>query len=157
MPNFRSLEFLRRRVCTIIDIGTADDLISRAYDIFYTLVLLVNLVVTIAYTFDEAEAACGPLLLRIEAATVAFFAVDCALRIWTAKYHHPNLKEWKAVCRYIFSISSASSGSHVDPTLILAFCLTTCPFSSPPGPWPSGCSGWCGSSACSGSTPITIP
>ena len=53
MPNFRSLEFLRRRVCTIIDIGTADDLISRAYDIFYTLVILVNLVVTIAYTFDE--------------------------------------------------------------------------------------------------------
>lgn len=56
MPNFRSLESLRRRICTIIDIGTADDLISRAYDIFYTLVILVNLVVTIAYTFDEAEA-----------------------------------------------------------------------------------------------------
>ena len=106
MPNFRSLESLRRRICTIIDIGTADDLISRAYDIFYTLVILVNLVVTIAYTFDEAEAACGPLLLRIEAATVAFFAVDCALRIWTAKYHHPNLKEWKAVCRYIFSLKA---------------------------------------------------
>ena len=105
MPNFRSLESLRRRICTIIDIGTADDLISRAYDIFYTLVILVNLVVTIAYTFDEAEAACGPLLLRVEAATVAFFAVDCVLRIWTAKYHHPNLKEWKAVCRYIFSFS----------------------------------------------------
>ena len=105
MPNFRSLESLRRRICTIIDIGTADDLISRAYDIFYTLVILVNLVVTIAYTFDEAEATCGPLLLRIEAATVAFFAVDCVLRIWTAKYHHPNLKEWKAVFRYIFSFS----------------------------------------------------
>ena len=56
MPNFRSLESLRRRICTIIDIGTADDLISRAYDIFYTLVILVNLMVTIAYTFDEAEA-----------------------------------------------------------------------------------------------------
>ena len=150
MPNFRSLESLRRRICTIIDIGTADDLISRAYDIFYTLVILVNLVVTIAYTFDEAEAACGPLLLRVEAATVAFFAVDCVLRIWTAKYHHPNLKEWKAVCRYIFSFSGI-----VDLLSFLPF--TTCPFSSPPGPWPSGCSGWCGSSACSGSTPITIP
>ena len=31
--------------------------------------------------------------------------MDCVLRIWTAKYHHPNLKEWKAVCRYIFSFS----------------------------------------------------
>lgn len=47
MPNFRSLESLRRRVCTIINIGTADDLISRAYDIFYTLVILVNLMVTL--------------------------------------------------------------------------------------------------------------
>ena len=105
MPNLKSLESLRRRICTIIDIGTADDLISRAYDIFYTLVILVNLMVTITYTFDEAEAACGPLLLRIEAATVAFFAVDCILRIWTAACHHPALPEWKAACAYIFSFS----------------------------------------------------
>ncbi len=38
-----------------------------------TLVILVNLAVTIAYTFDGAEARCGGLLLDIEAATVAFF------------------------------------------------------------------------------------
>ena len=105
MPNFRSLESLRRRVCTIIDIGTADDLISRAYDIFYTLVILVNLAVTIAYTFDEVEARCGGLLLDIEEITVAFFAVDCILRIWTAACHHPALPEWKAACAYIFSFS----------------------------------------------------
>ena len=79
----RSADSLRRRVCSIIDIGTADDLISRGYDILYTLVILLNLAVTIAYTFDEAEARCGGLLLDIEAATVAFFAADCALRIWT--------------------------------------------------------------------------
>ena len=105
MPNFRSLESLRRRVCTIIDIGTADDLIRRAYDIFYTLVILVNLAVTIAYTFDEVEARCGGLLLDIEEITVAFFAVDCILRIWTAACHHPALPEWKAACAYIFSFS----------------------------------------------------
>ena len=52
----RSIEPLRRRVCSIIDIGTADDFISRGYDILYTLVILINLAVTIAYTFDEVEA-----------------------------------------------------------------------------------------------------
>ena len=57
MPDIRSIEPLRWRICSIIDIGTADDFISRAYDIFYTLVILVNLAVTIAYTFDGAEAA----------------------------------------------------------------------------------------------------
>ena len=101
----RSIEPLRRRVCSIIDIGTADDLISRGYDILYTLVILVNLAVTIAYTFDEAEARCGGLLLDIEAATVAFFAVDCILRLWTAACHHPALPEWKAICAYVFSFS----------------------------------------------------
>ena len=74
MPDIRSIEPLRRRICSIIDIGTADDFISRSYDIFYTLVILVNLAVTIAYTFDGAEARCGGLLLDIEAAAVAFFA-----------------------------------------------------------------------------------
>ena len=105
MPDIRSIEPLRRRVCSIIDIGTADDFISRAYDIFYTLVILVNLAVTIAYTFDGAEARCGGLLLDIEAATVAFFAVDCALRIWTAKFRSPGMKEWRAVYKYVFSFS----------------------------------------------------
>ena len=88
IPDIRSIEPLRRRICSIIDIGTADDFISRAYDIFYTLVILVNLAVTIAYTFDGAEARCGGLL-DIEAATVAFFAADCALRIWTANSAAP--------------------------------------------------------------------
>lgn len=105
MPDIRSIEPLRRRICSIIDIGTADDFISRAYDIFYTLVILVNLAVTIAYTFDGAEARCGGLLLDIEAATVAFFAADCALRIWTAKFRAPGMKEWRAVCKYVFSFS----------------------------------------------------
>lgn len=105
MPDIRSIEPLRRRICSIIDIGTADDFISRAYDIFYTLVILVNLAVTIAYTFDGAEARCGGLLLDIEAATVAFFAVDCALRIWTAKFRSPGMKEWRAFCKYVFSFS----------------------------------------------------
>ena len=101
----RSIEPLRRRVCSIIDIGTADDFISRGYDILYTLVILINLAVTIAYTFDEVEARCGGLLLDIEEITVAFFAVDCILRIWTAACHHPALPEWKAACAYIFSFS----------------------------------------------------
>ena len=105
MPDIRSIEPLRRRICSIIDIGTADDFISRAYDIFYTLVILVNLAVTIAYTFDGAEARYGGLLLDIEAATVAFFAADCALRIWTAKFRGPGTKEWRAVCKYVFSFS----------------------------------------------------
>lgn len=36
---------------------------------------------------------------------MAFFAADCALRIWTAKFRGPGMKEWRAVCKYVFSFS----------------------------------------------------
>lgn len=105
MSLHRKLEPLRQRICSIIDIGTTSDLVSRAYDLLYTLVILVNLAVTIAYTFDAAELRCGPLLLQVESATVAFFAVDYLARVWTAGCHRPSVPEWKSVCRYIFSFS----------------------------------------------------
>lgn len=105
MPSSRSIEPLRQRVYTIIDIGTAEDLVSHAYDFLYALVIIANLAVTIAYTFDTAEDYCGKLLLDIEAVTVAFFAIDCILRIWTARYHFPSLSQRKAICKYIFSFT----------------------------------------------------
>lgn len=41
----------RRRISEIIEAGTADDIVSRCYDIFSTLVTLTNVVVTVLYTF----------------------------------------------------------------------------------------------------------
>ena len=43
----------RRRISEIIEVGTSGDWISRGYDIFSTLILITNLIVTILYTFDE--------------------------------------------------------------------------------------------------------
>ena len=37
---------------------------------------LANVLATLLYTFDEMELAHGRMLLTIEAATVAFFAVE---------------------------------------------------------------------------------
>ena len=45
----------RRRISEIIEAGTADDIVSRCYDIFSTLVTLTNVVVTVLYTFDKME------------------------------------------------------------------------------------------------------
>ena len=71
----------RRRVSEVIEVGASDDWISRGYDILSTLILLTNVAVTVLYTFDEWELKYGDLLLLIEAATVAFFAVDYCLRV----------------------------------------------------------------------------
>ena len=95
----------RRRISEIIEAGTADDIVSRCYDIFSTLVTLTNVVVTVLYTFDKMELNHGGLLLFLEAATVAFFALEYTLRIWTAQFIYPNLSELGAIKRYATSFS----------------------------------------------------
>lgn len=95
----------RRRLSEIIEAGKSDDWVSRGYDILSTLVLLINVAVTVLYTFDKMEQRYGRLLLLIEAITVAFFAVDYCLRVWTARFAHPALPEWRAVWKYVSSFT----------------------------------------------------
>ena len=95
----------RKRIFEIIEIGAPEDYVSRIYDFFNTLSIVVNLVVSVMYTFNSIEAKYGPTLLTIEAITVAFFAVDYVLRLWTAHFLRPKLSEPKAILKYIFSFN----------------------------------------------------
>lgn len=95
----------RRRVLEIIEVGTSDDIPSRCYDFASTLILLINVAVTMLYTFDEMELRYGEALLLVEALTVAFFAVDYCLRVWTAQFIRPGLTEAQAVWKYISSFT----------------------------------------------------
>ena len=95
----------RRRMSEIVEAGAANDTVSRTYDIASTLILLINVVVTIMYTFDSMELKYGSTLLFLEAATVAFFAVDYALRLWTAPFIRPNLSEGRATWKYFISFT----------------------------------------------------
>jgi len=118
-------EPLRKRLFSVIEIGTAGDIFSQLYDLVYALVLITNLSVTILYTFDEMELRHGPLLLRLEAITIALFAVDYFLRLWTAKYLHPSLSEGQAIRKYALSFSGI-----VD---VLSFLPYYLPFFFPSG------------------------
>jgi len=100
-----SFSRLRQRVFRMVSVGVVDDPINGSYDIISTLALIINLVAAFASTFDNVRAAMGPTLDRIEAVTVAFFALDYVLRLWTAKYLYPDLPEGKALLKYIFSFS----------------------------------------------------
>ena len=96
---------IRRRVSEIIEVGASDDLPSRAYDMISTFLVMVNVAVTILYTFDQMELRHGDLLLLLEAMTVAFFAVDYSLRLWTCQFLNPTLPEKQALKKYIFSFA----------------------------------------------------
>ena len=98
----------RKRIFTIIEIGTTGDHASRAYDFFYAFMIILNLCVSFMYTFDELELLCGQQLLNIEAVTVAFFAADYCLRLWTAKFLYPGMKESQSIRKYMVSFSEKS-------------------------------------------------
>ena len=103
MRTRRTVEQCKKRVFEIIEIGAPEDYISRAYDLTGVLAIIINLLVSIAYTFQNIRASYGETLLLVEAITVAFFALDYVLRIWTIKYLHPNMSTKESLFKYLRS------------------------------------------------------
>lgn len=95
----------RRRIFNIVEVGASDDRFSRLYDLINSLAIVVNLAVSVLYTFEDLRSGYGGLILSVEAVTVAFFAVDYCLRLWTARFLHPKLPEPRAIMTYVFSFS----------------------------------------------------
>ena len=95
----------KEKVFEIIEVGSDFDFVSRAYDIINVAAIIINLLVSILYTFDNIRAAHGTVLLWLETITVGFFVIDYVLRVWTAKHLHPNETEAKARRKYIVSFT----------------------------------------------------
>lgn len=95
----------RRKLASIIKVGAVDEHFSRAYDFVNILAVLLNICCVILFTFDYMEDNYGTLLLTVEAVTVAFFAVDYVLRVWTAYYTFPGNTELQAIGKYALSFT----------------------------------------------------
>lgn len=93
----------RKRILEIIEVGSDLDLPSRIYDYFNAGAIVVNLLASILYTFEEVRGSCGFLLVFIEEISVAFFAVDYILRVLTAGELYDELTEFHALKKYVFS------------------------------------------------------
>ena len=111
----------RRRIFEIVEIGAADDLLSRGYDFFGSLVVVLALAASVAATFDGAEERCGALLDTVELVTSAFFAVDYVLRVWTARCLYPTLTPGKATVRYVSSVGGLIDLVSFLPTFLPVF------------------------------------
>ena len=111
----------RRRVFEIVEIGAADDLLSRSYDFFGSFVVVLALAASVAATFDGAEERCGVLLNTVEIVTSAFFAVDYVLRVWTARCLYPTLTPGKATVRYVSSVGGLIDLASFLPTFLPVF------------------------------------
>ncbi len=97
----------RKRLFEILEVGNDLDHVSRAYDFFSAFTIVLNLVVSIMYTYDNMRMQYGTMLVWIERITVACFAIDYFLRILTARFLYideEDMTEPKAVRKYIFSL-----------------------------------------------------
>ena len=111
----------RRRLFEIVEIGAADDVLSRSYDFFGSFVVVLALAASVAATFDGAEERCGALLDTVEFATSVFFAVDYVLRVWTARCLYPTLTPGKATVRYVTSVGGLIDLVSFLPTFLPVF------------------------------------
>ncbi len=92
----------KQRVFNIIQIGNKDDIISRAFDIFITITITLNILVMVLETFSQLSAY-FPIMDVIAFVTILIFCIEYGLRIWTADLLYPNLIRPKASLKCLLS------------------------------------------------------
>ena len=105
----------KRRIFDIIQIGNKDDLLSRSFDWFIVIIIVLNILTVFLDTFEELSRFRG-LFRVVEAVTVAVFCIEYILRIWTADMLYPEKKGVRAQLRFLHSFDGI-----VDLLTILPF------------------------------------
>ena len=93
---------MKEKIFNIIQIGDKSNRLSRFFDIFITITIILNILVTFMQTFEELSFL-STLFAIVEYTTLAIFCVEYILRIWTADYLYPQMRKSLARIRFIFS------------------------------------------------------
>lgn len=109
MKNFK------KRVFDIIQIGTKGDFPSFAFDVLITVAIVLNITCMVLETFEYFSPYMAAFKI-IEGITVLFFAVEYALRIWTADILYKEKSGIAARLRFLVSFDGV-----IDLLTILPF------------------------------------
>ena len=93
----------RKTLARMVEIGAANDLLSRGYDFMITGAIVVNLAAVVLSTFPSVHEAHTRLLDGIEAVTAFCFLADYVLRLVAARFTHPRGSEARSIAAYVFS------------------------------------------------------
>ncbi len=74
---------MRYRISEILDASHKDDALSRGFNIFILMLILLNVLAVILASVKEYEAMFSSLFHQLEVFSVAVFTVEYVLRIWT--------------------------------------------------------------------------
>ena len=105
----------KKRIFDIIQIGNKEDLPSKAFDVFISAVIILNIVVMFMETFSELEPVMTPLKV-IEYVTIIIFCIEYLLRVWTADLLYPGRSRSRSVLRFMTSFEGI-----IDLLTILPF------------------------------------
>lgn len=110
---------MKKRIFNIIQIGYNQDTVSRAFDWFLVIVIILGIITMFLETF-EGLAEFFPLFKEIEYFAAAVFSIEYILRIWTADLLYPDMSPRKARARFLLSFDGI-----VDLLTILPFFFLT--------------------------------
>ncbi len=110
---------MKEKIFNIIQIGDKSNRISRLFDIFITVTIVANILVTFMQTFAEL-AFLSPLFRIVEYVTVGIFTVEYLLRIWTAEYLYPERSRACARLRFLASFDGVVDLLTIIPVFFLS-------------------------------------
>ena len=110
---------MREKIFNIIQIGDKSNKISRAFDIFITIIIVSNIIVTVLETFDQLAYFYG-LFKIVEIVTVFVFCVEYILRIWTANYLYPEVTAGHARFKFLISFDGIVDLLTIIPAFFLS-------------------------------------
>lgn len=110
---------MKEKIFNIIQIGDKSNKISRAFDIFITIIIVGNIIVTVLETFDQLASFSG-LFKIVEIVTVFVFCVEYILRIWTANYLYPEVTAGHARFKFLISFDGIVDLLTIIPAFFLS-------------------------------------
>ncbi len=110
---------MKEKIFNIIQIGDKSNHISRMFDIFITVTIVSNILVTFLQTFGELARFAG-VFHWVEVVTMLIFCVEYALRIWTAEYLYPDRSRAHARLRFLISFDGVVDLLTIIPAFFLS-------------------------------------
>lgn len=110
---------MKEKIFNIIQIGDKSNRVSRLFDIFITITIIANILITFMQTFRELSFLSGFFQL-VEYVTVVIFCIEYVLRIWTAEYLYPDRSRIRARLRFLVSFDGVVDLLTIIPVFFLS-------------------------------------
>lgn len=110
---------MKEKIFNIIQIGDKSNRVSRMFDIFITITIVTNILITFMQTFPELSFLSG-VFRMVEYITIVIFCVEYALRIWTAEYLYPDRSRSGARLRFLVSFDGVVDLLTIIPAFFLS-------------------------------------